>query len=183
MTSGRPTHVSRLWFFGLAAICFLALVRAHYQLGVTVGESMLPTLRSGDLLIIHRTAYRRSEPERGDIVVARYQGKPIVKRVIALPGEDVEVRLGRVYVNDLPLAENSPIIAGDLDISRGKLFSGKVALLGDNRLVSIHAVISKDQIVGRVAYRIPLNWAFGRNRVDLHSSAHGRAALNPSRPL
>jgi signal peptidase I len=75
---------------------------------------MLPTLQSGDLLVIDKTAYRHSEPERGDIVVARYRDEFIVKRIIALPGEKVEMIKGRVYVNDTPLVENGQVIGGEL---------------------------------------------------------------------
>jgi signal peptidase I len=146
----------RLLALAVAVICVLASVRAQYRLGVTAGKSMLPTLCSGDLLIIDKTAYRQTEPKRGDIVVARYHDEFIVKRIVALPGEEVEVRNGRVYVNDTPLAEIGQVIDGDLDISPGRLLPGKFAVLGDNRAVSLHAIIPKAQIVGRVDGHIAL---------------------------
>lgn len=81
-------------------------------------ESMIPTLRVGDFLMVDKQAY---EPEghlsfllppaavhRGDLVVFHYPVDPsmhLVKRVVALPGDHVRLRHGRVWINDAPLAE------------------------------------------------------------------------------
>ena len=118
---------------------------------------MLPTLHTGDLLLIEKRAYRHTNPERGDIVVVQYGRELIVKRIIGLPGEDVEVRTGTVYINQAPLAEKDVIQAGPLQIGGGRLLSGKFAVLGDNRalLSPVHAIVSRPQLIGKVTYRIP----------------------------
>jgi signal peptidase I len=64
-------------------------------------ESMLPTLRVGDRLLVNKLA----TPERGDVVVFERGGERLVKRIVALPGERVAVRGGRVLVNGVPAPE------------------------------------------------------------------------------
>jgi signal peptidase I len=141
-------------------IGLLLLFRAHFVLYIAKGESMMPGLRSGDLVLVDRLAYRAEQPKRGDIVVARDRGDLIVKRVVGLPGEEVELREAKLYVNRLPLAEDYAVEPGQLSLRKGRLFGDKYALLGDNRSVpvslSVHAVASKDQIVGRVIHSVHL---------------------------
>jgi signal peptidase I len=70
---------------------------------------MEPTLLDGQRLLVNKLAYQFSSPQRGDIVVfhaPRESGKDLVKRIIGLPGEKVEVRGGRVYINDQLLQES-----------------------------------------------------------------------------
>ena len=72
------------------------------------GFSMEPTLHTNEYLFVNKLAYVVGEPQRGDIVVLRFPLDPrrdFVKRIIGLPGEEVEVRGGYVYINDRPLLE------------------------------------------------------------------------------
>ncbi len=69
---------------------------------------MEPTLHTDEYLFVNKLAYVVGEPQRGDIVVLRFPLDPrrdFVKRIIGLPGEQVEVRGGYVYINDRPLVE------------------------------------------------------------------------------
>ncbi len=136
-------------------LCILTPLRWQYRLSCVIGESMLPTLAPHELLVVDKVAYANREPERGDIVVARVHGELLVKRIIALPGEEVEVKNGVVYINDEALSEQDHTSPGPLNISKGKLFEGKYAILGDNRSLAlpVHAVISRDQILGKVVWR------------------------------
>jgi len=65
------------------------------------GYSMEPTLHQEERLLVEKLSYRFHAPQRGDIVVLKVAQEPIplVKRVIGLPGETVEIRQGKVYVN------------------------------------------------------------------------------------
>lgn len=135
-------------------------------LTVVSGASMEPTLASGDLLWVDRRAYAEASPTRGDLVVAVHRGEWIVKRVVGLPGETVEVRGGRVWVDGREALMGHPLLAGPLQIRPGRLFRGRFALLGDNRSESsetlVHAVVSKDALVGRVRWRLsPRHLVFG----------------------
>jgi len=71
--------------------------------------SMLPTLQIGDHLLVNKFLYWFTDPQRGDVIVFKFpqdEGRDFIKRVIALPGDKVEVRGKRVYVNDKPVQES-----------------------------------------------------------------------------
>jgi signal peptidase I len=150
--------------FASGLIGLLLLIRAHFSIYIAKGESMHPGLRSGDLVLVDKLAYRTTDPERGDIVVAQEGNDLIVKRVVGLPGEEVELRRGELYVNRRSLAEEYSVEPGWLSLGKGRLLENKYALLGDNRSVSssvfVHAVVSKEQIVGRVIWS--LHFQLGR---------------------
>jgi signal peptidase I len=100
------------------------------------GQSMDPTLHDSQRLIIEKVSYHLRPPQRGDIVVLRRPQRPadpLIKRVIGLPGETVEIREGRVLINDKPLSE------AYLDQPTSGLYPAQmvpekhVFVLGDNR--------------------------------------------------
>jgi len=148
----------RLLGIGLAVIITGLIFRSTYQLTVVSGDSMLPTLRSGDLLLVNKRAYQRLEPNREDIVVARYAGGLIVKRVVGLPGEKLEVKQGRVFVNGMRVPEHHAISPGDLLVGGGRMFRGDYATLGDNRAIppatAVHPIVTKADILGKVVFVI-----------------------------
>lgn len=177
MTSHKGLLILASGLIGL-----LLVFRAHFILSIAKGESMLPGLRSGDLVLVDKLAYGAKDLKRGDIVVAREGNDLIVKRVVGLPGEEVELQQGKLYVNQRPLAEAYPVEPGWLSLGKGRLLEDKYALLGDNRSVSssvfVHAVVSKDQIVGKVVYSLRL-WP----GVGLRDSSKEIAQINPRNPL
>lgn len=142
----------------ILAFCFLAGVAAFhscYQLIQVSGNSMFPTLKNGELILLSKRCYRSSEPSRGDIVVARVGPELIIKRVIGLPGETVEVRNGVVYINERPTTVGFDASRGTdlMSLGKGRLSEDRYALLGDNRTMggqTGHAVVSKAQILGRI---------------------------------
>ena len=103
--------------------------------------SMLPTLEINDRLLIDKLSYRWSNPERGDIIVFSPPEKlkqqnvrdMLIKRVIGLPGEKVQIKEGRVYINDRPLGEK--YIAERLRYQWGPVSvpSNSYLVMGDNR--------------------------------------------------
>ncbi len=75
---------------------------------VTMQHSMEPTLMPGDRVLVDKRIYRWSEPQRGDVVVFRYPPDPtrmFLKRIVGLPGDHVEVRRGRLYLNGSEVRE------------------------------------------------------------------------------
>jgi signal peptidase I len=89
---------------GLAAIIIVFL----YQPVKVEGTSMAPLLSDNERIFINKFVYRFEPIERGDVVVFWYpldRSKSFIKRVVALPGEIVEIRQGRVYVNSQRLDE------------------------------------------------------------------------------
>lgn len=133
------------------------------------GESMDPTLINQQHLLVSKVAYAASPfqngtdagylfnpPKRGDVVVfhlADRTSADLVKRVVGLPGETVEMRDGRVYVDGALLKE--PYLAGfdDSDVPAETVPEGHYYMLGDNRSVSYDSrslgAISMSQIIGK----------------------------------
>lgn len=155
----EPRRRRRLGFLllslGLATLSWLALGQ-RYSLTVVVGTSMMPTYRGGNILIVDRTAYRQRDPARDEVVIVRLGEELLVKRVVGLPGEEVEVQHGRLRIGGRPWPESHLIEPGQLVISKGRLGPGKYAVLGDNRSMEpyqmVHAVIPREGFVGRVVF-------------------------------
>ena len=99
------------WFKTLASAAVYAtlIVTFGFQVARVEGQSMAPTLADQDRLIVNKFAYRLGAPRRGDIVMLYYPLNPdksFVKRVIAEEGDTVRIVDGRVYVNDVPMADD-----------------------------------------------------------------------------
>jgi signal peptidase I len=130
------------------------------------GSSMEPTLHDGQYLIISKLIYWMRSPERGDVIVFEPPGNPdedYIKRVIGLPGEQVEIRDGIVSINGAPLKEpyiESPAFySGTWNLGAGEYF-----VLGDNRRNSSDShswgVLPHDNVVGKawLCYWPPEEW-------------------------
>jgi signal peptidase I len=119
----------------LAAILFLLINGISARVRVQ-GFSMVPSLQDGEFVLVNRLAYRLGQPQRGDIIVFHHptdqNQEDLVKRVIGLPGDDVKVEGGGVYVNGVRLKENyinaEPAYADEKVVPEGQLY-----VLGDNR--------------------------------------------------
>lgn len=130
------------WLKSLIVAVILALVIRHFLLAFYVvdGNSMLPTLQDGQMVAVNKISYRFSGPKHGDVVVFKKEGEAglsedrvFIKRIIALPGDIIEIRAGDVYLNG-QIAEEKYIdakIQGDF----GPLFiqENLVFVMGDNR--------------------------------------------------
>jgi signal peptidase I len=136
--SGSGDRIARLILIPLAValIALLLVFYVFFEPGRVVGPSMLPTLRSGDMVLLTR-GYRR--PRRGDIVFTQVteQGVPveIVKRVIGVPGDTVEVRQDVAVVNGVPEPARGQYIdpmAGD-SVAAYRIPAGHIYVMGDNR--------------------------------------------------
>jgi signal peptidase I len=116
----------------LASFIIIFIMQSFYVQGL----SMEPTLHHGERLMVDKLTYRYREPKRGEIVVFRYPSdtrRKYIKRVIGLPGDQVEVRKHLVYVNGIPLSE--PYINGPTYRDYGPIIipEGTYFVLGDNR--------------------------------------------------
>lgn len=98
------------------------------------GSSMNPTLDNGQYLLINNFSYYLNDPNHGDIVVFKHPNSDLnlIKRVIGLPGDHVEIRERQVWVNDVLIAEPyiqaPPTYVGDWTVPNNEFF-----VLGDNR--------------------------------------------------
>ncbi|MCI5779736.1 MAG: signal peptidase I [Lentisphaeria bacterium] len=121
------------------------------------GESMLPTRGSRGLVFCNCLRYRWSRPRRGDIVVLSYFGRRyLLKRVIALPGETVEFRKGRVFLNGRELPEPYVRYRGDWDVKARTVAPGHLFVVGDNRgqhhVEHMFGEVAEDRVVGGLLF-------------------------------
>ena len=133
--------------------------------------SMIPTIQLQDRLIVDKLFFKFNEFERGDIVVFQAPEKAnesddLVKRIIGLPGEKIEIVDGLVYINDQELYEPYILESPNYMIEAFTIPEGYFYVLGDNSNISkdshIWGVVAEENIFGRVLIRYwPLN-SFGK---------------------
>ena len=118
------------------------------------GESMMPTLRNMERIVIMKTFNK--QPKRGDIIATKYPQRTgyFVKRVIALPGETIEIKNGIAYVNGEKDTNGNGLSAPDYGLA--VVPPGHIFVLGDNRANSVDShnlpdggFIPMDYILGR----------------------------------
>ena len=129
------------------------------QAMVVHGPSMQPNLHYDQRVMVEKVTYRLMHgPRRGDVVVIDVPGEdePLIKRVVALPGETVEVRGGRVFVDGQLQEEPWTTRQGGPDYRPTVMPPLHVFVLGDNRGSSRDSrsfgPVSVDQIVGRACF-------------------------------
>lgn len=135
----KKTINENLDSFIIAGITALILIHFVVRTFYIPSESMLPTLRVKDYILVNRFIYRFHPPQRGDIVVfhppqtANSDGKDFIKRIVAVGGDTLEVKNEKLYINDQPQKE--PYIYGPpyYDLSRRKIDQEKLFVMGDNR--------------------------------------------------
>lgn len=152
--------------YALITVAAIAVLTATLLLPVLQihGTSMAPTITDGELVI----SIKGSDYEKQDIVAFYYNNKILVKRVIANPGEWVDIdAYGNVTVNGERLVE--PYLMdkalGECDIELPyQVPEGRVFVMGDHRSVSVDSrnsavgCVSEEQVVGKLAFRIwPIN--------------------------
>ena len=127
-------------------------------------ESMEKTIMTGDRFFGNRLAYLFDDPERFDIVVFKYpddESQLFVKRVIGLPGETVEIKDGKVYINgsETPLDDSFTPETPTGDYGPYVVPEGSYFMLGDNRNHSGDSrfwkqpYVEKEKIVGQAIFR------------------------------
>ena len=143
----------------LGALLAMAL-QVVIQPTIVYGQSMEPSLHDYERVILDKVSYRIGTPARGDIVVFPVKGEPLplIKRVIGLPGETVEVRDGRVLVNGVALEESyvsGPTVGNMAPV---RVPADTVFVMGDNRAPG-------GSLDSRRLGPIPLNKLVGRARL------------------
>lgn len=98
---------------------------------------MTPTYKDGQINICWRLKYLFSEPVRHDVVVVRYAGKGVMllKRVVALGGEEIEIQDGRLIVDGRRIKEPYIRYSYDWNLPPRRVDEGNIYLVGDNRRV------------------------------------------------
>ena len=124
------------WVISIAIAVVLALFIRHFVVELYLVASMYPTLPSPCFSFSTRAAYWENDPERGDILVFQYPKDPsrdFIKRVIAIPGDTIEIKDGHIYVNGE--LKNEPYILSTTrgDYPLATVPEGHIFVMGDNR--------------------------------------------------
>jgi signal peptidase I len=141
----------------LPAIVIAVLINLFLAQATRVyGSSMEPNLHTDQRLVVEKISYRLHSPHRGDVVVIRMPDRGpelLIKRVIGLAGETIEVRSGVVYINGQALAEDYLVRSTSGTYGPTTIPEGHVFVMGDNRGASndsrVFGPVPLDRVVGR----------------------------------
>ncbi len=139
----------------------VVLIRTFLATPVIVsGDSMVPTLKDKQLLLLNKVNYHINDIERFDIVVIKLDNKELIKRVVGLPGEDILYRNNTLYVDGHELENDYNFETDDFSLKTicncPRIPENQYLVLGDNREVSADSrssligLIDKEDIKGSV---------------------------------
>ncbi len=164
-TKGKNTWLKDTVGIIVLAVVLALLFKAFiFDSRVVPSTSMLPTIEIGDRIIVSKLSYLGSkEPQRGDIVVFTppeelNEKYDLVKRVIGLPGDTLEVKDGLVYINGVALEEDYILEAPDYSYGPVTIPQGQYFMLGDNRNNSKdshmwnYPFIDREAIIGKAIF-------------------------------
>ena len=153
--------------FVIAMAMFVVLYQFAGQPHVVNGASMEPNFHDKEYLLTDKISYRFHEPQRGDVVIFHYPLNPeidYIKRIVALPGEEIILRKGNVYINGRRLDE-SYLAPGTITSGHSYLYEGQSIVLkpneyfvmGDNRSSSSDSrewgTVPRENIIGPTFFR------------------------------
>ena len=140
---------------------FVQISRVHMT-------SMLPNFKEGNIVLVDKVFYKNNEPKRQDVIVvdsqeANQQGRYIIKRVIGIGGDHIEIKNNTVYLNGELLEED--YINGKMTNSEDMIIDipeGKVFVMGDNRNNSLDSrrlgyFDFKKDVIGKVFFKVPFS--------------------------
>lgn len=144
----------KLAFILCVVICVVLFRNFVIDRVIVEGVSMQKTFNSGDVLWIQK--FDSDSFERYDVVIAKVNNKKVIKRIIGLPSETIEIKDGAIYINGVLLDGVYGINAGNDKIYR--LAKDEYYLLGDNREESVDSrvfgAISIQEICGKAIFRV-----------------------------
>jgi len=140
----------------LIAVAVFVLLRLTVQSYTVVMSSMEPNFEEGECIMVNKVCYHSPDPQRGEVIIfdppfnSQY---PFIKRVIGLPGETVEIKEGRVFIDDIPLEEEYIMEPPNYTMPAQEIPESEYFVLGDNRNNSNDShsswTVPRDNIIGR----------------------------------
>jgi signal peptidase I len=152
----------------LVGLAFLALFQVTVGSFKVYGSSMLPGIEQGDYILVSKATYFFNKPQRGDIIVLHSPQDPntdLIKRIIAVPGDTVEIKDNTVFVNDTALVEPYTMEPPRYLMLSEEIPTGHYFVLGDNRNNSSDShrgwTLPRENIVGKawITYWPPYRWS------------------------
>lgn len=144
----------------LAVILFIYIISFQQ----VIGPSMEPNYNEGEIYILNKIKYKITKPKRFEVVVVDTESsKYMIKRIIGLPGEEIEYKDNILYINGEQIKEEFETGSITNDFNTNSLGSAKIPenmylVLGDNRGDSTDSrkfgFVSIDDIIGKVEFRI-----------------------------
>ncbi|SHJ59971.1 signal peptidase I [Anaerobranca californiensis DSM 14826] len=130
------------WIKSIIIAVLLALIIRSFIMEsfIVDGSSMQPTLANQQRVLVNKISYRFKTPKRGEIIVfplPNDENRILIKRVIGLPGDKVEIIDGRLFLNDQEVHEDYILFKSDNGFGPVVVPDDKVFVLGDNRSNSI----------------------------------------------
>ena len=141
-------------------VATMLLIRCYVcEIRIVAGESMMPTLKQGNILFVNKLV---NNYEPMDVIVINYGEITITKRIVGCPGDTVQIKNGIVYINDLPLQDITCETTEYAGIARKPitLRENEYFVLGDNRAYSCDSrhtdvgIINQEEIIGRATVAI-----------------------------
>lgn len=142
----------------LAIVLYLFIMTPHE----VVGNSMHPTYKNGEFLMANKISYKVSTPQRGDVIIFKYSDtQDFIKRVIGIPGDEVMIKDGKIYINGSLLNESKYLSESVITNGGSYLHEGQSITIpdeeyfvcGDNRTNSSDSrefgPIKRDKIKGK----------------------------------
>jgi len=151
----------------LIAVAVFALLHLTIQTNSVKQSSMEPNFQQGECIMVNKVCYHSSGPQRGQVIIFNPpfdSPDPFIKRVIGLPGETVEIKDEKVFIDGIPLEEEYIMAPPNYTMPATEVPENEYFVLGDNRNNSNDShnswTVPRDNIIGKAwfIYWPPTKW-------------------------
>ena len=161
--------IARMLLVALAIYFFVDAIIARVRV---LNVSMVPTLQEQEILFVNKLAYKFGSIQRGDILTFHYPLNPeldYIKRAIGLPGDVVEVKDDKVWVNSILLIEPYLVVKPEYEDNRWEVPPDAIFVMGDNRNDSVDSrawgFVPLKDVIGKA---LAVYWPITRFRILTH---------------
>jgi signal peptidase I len=151
----------------LIAVAVFVCLQLTVQSYTVVMSSMEPNVHEGECIMVNKVSYHSSGPQRGEVIIFNppFESEyPFIKRVIGLPGETVEIKDEKVFIDGIPLEEEYIMAPPNYTMPATEVPENEYFVLGDNRNNSNDShnswTVPRDNIIGKAwfIYWPPTKW-------------------------